>query len=58
MLVIKFKAVHPTIERSHVKRRIEKVNDGKAIDWSTAEAMAIGSLLAQGFNARISGQEV
>jgi probable 2-oxoglutarate dehydrogenase E1 component DHKTD1 len=41
-----------------VKRRIEKINEGKNIDWSTAESLAIGSLLTQGFNVRISGQEV
>ena len=34
------------------------MNEGKNIDWSTAEAMAIGSLLTQGFNVRISGQDV
>ena len=50
--------LHPTIDRSHVKKRIDKVNEGKSIDWSTAEAMAIGSLLMQGYNVRISGQEV
>ena len=26
------------------------------IDWSTAEAMAFGSLLSGGYNIRISGQ--
>ena len=28
------------------------------MDWSTAEAMAIGSLLYQGYNVRLSGQDV
>lgn len=28
------------------------------MDWSTAEALAIGSLLYQGYNVRISGQDV
>ena len=35
-----------------------KIDQGSAIDWSTAEAMAIGSLLYQGYNVRISGQDV
>lgn len=51
-------AVHPTIERAHVKKRIERLNEGTNIDWSTAEALAVGSLLLQGFNVRISGQDV
>lgn len=28
------------------------------IDWSTAEALAIGSLMCQGYNVRISGEDV
>jgi probable 2-oxoglutarate dehydrogenase E1 component DHKTD1 len=28
------------------------------LDWSTCEALALGSLLLQGFNVRISGQDV
>lgn len=51
-------AIHPTIERGHIKKRIEKLQTEKNIDWSTAEAMALGSLLTQGFNVRISGQDV
>ena len=46
------------MERAHVKKRLERINDEKYIDWSTAEALAIGSLLMQGFNVRISGQDV
>lgn len=47
-----------------MKRRIERINESiknpaaKNIDWSTAETLAIGSLLLQGFNVRISGQDV
>lgn len=51
-------SVHPTIERAHVQKRLERIRDGKKIDWSTAEALAIGSLVSQGFNVRISGQDV
>lgn len=47
-----------------MKRRIERINESisnasaRTIDWSTAESLAIGSLLLQGFNVRISGQDV
>lgn len=34
------------------------MNAGEKIDWSTAEAMAIGSLMYQGYNVRISGEDV
>ncbi len=50
--------MHPTIERSHIKRRIERLNEGKSIDWATAESLAFGSLLTEGFNIRISGQDI
>lgn len=38
--------------------RLKKLESGKNLDWSTAEAMAFGSLLYQGYNVRISGQDV
>ena len=50
--------MHPTIDRAHIKRRLESIKDGSRIDWSTAESLAFGSLLSQGFNIRISGQDV
>lgn len=28
------------------------------MDWATAEALAIGTLLYQGYNVRISGQDI
>ena len=28
------------------------------IDWATAEAMCLGSLLCEGYNVRFSGQDV
>lgn len=51
-------AVHPTILRAHIRNRLTKIAEGLNIDWSTAEALAIGSLLFQGYNVRISGQDV
>lgn len=38
--------------------RLKKIESEKQIDWSTAEAMAFGSLLYQGYNVRLSGQDV
>jgi len=37
---------------------LKKIESGNALDWSTAEALAIGSLLYQGYNVRLSGQDV
>ncbi|KAG5879110.1 hypothetical protein JTB14_031658 [Gonioctena quinquepunctata] len=50
--------IHPTLLRAHVKNRINKISEGVGIDWSTAEALAFGSLLFEGYNVRISGQDV
>ncbi|CAF3579917.1 unnamed protein product [Rotaria socialis] len=50
--------VHSTIARSHVQKRQQRIEAGNGLDWSTAEALAFGSLLLQGFNIRISGQDV
>ncbi|XP_040582261.1 probable 2-oxoadipate dehydrogenase complex component E1 homolog [Lepeophtheirus salmonis] len=50
--------IHPHLEKHHVKNRIKRLEKGEGIDWGTAEALSIGSLLYQGFNVRISGQDV
>lgn len=50
--------LHSHLLKSHIQGRINKVADGNKIDWATAEAMAIGSLLYDGYNVRISGQDV
>jgi len=41
-----------------VNARLKKLENGVKIDWSTAEALAIGSLMYQGHNVRISGEDV
>lgn len=41
-----------------VKTRLAKLENGQRIDWATAEAMALGSLMYQGHNIRISGEDV
>lgn len=50
--------IHPQLLKNHVQSRLKKLESGNALDWSTAEALAIGSLLYQGYNVRISGQDV
>ncbi|XP_018602829.2 2-oxoadipate dehydrogenase complex component E1 [Scleropages formosus] len=50
--------LHNHLMKTHVQARLQKLEDGTKLDWSTTEAMAFGSLLCQGFNIRISGQDV
>lgn len=39
-------------------QRTKCIKEGKGIDWGTGEALAFASLLADGFQVRISGQDV
>jgi 2-oxoglutarate dehydrogenase E1 component len=41
-----------------LKAKAKMFEAGEGFDWATAEAMALGSLLNQGFNVRLSGQDV
>lgn len=50
--------LHSHLRKTHVQARVQKLEEGTKLDWSTAEALAFGSLLCQGFNIRISGQDV
>ncbi|HUY66127.1 MAG TPA: multifunctional oxoglutarate decarboxylase/oxoglutarate dehydrogenase thiamine pyrophosphate-binding subunit/dihydrolipoyllysine-residue succinyltransferase subunit [Acidimicrobiales bacterium] len=47
--------VHPKLARQF-EQRDKVVADGQ-IDWALGEAMAIGSLLAEGTNVRLTGQD-
>lgn len=40
--------IHPHLKKTHVEARVKKLMSGTGIDWATAEALAIGSLLYQG----------
>ncbi|XP_038104096.1 probable 2-oxoglutarate dehydrogenase E1 component DHKTD1 homolog, mitochondrial [Culex quinquefasciatus] len=51
-------ALHPHLRKHHVESRLKKIAEGTRLDWATAEAMALGSLLYQGFNVRISGEDI
>lgn len=50
--------LHPRLEKYHVTSRIKRLEEGKPIDWATAEALAFGSLMQEGYDVRISGQDV
>jgi probable 2-oxoglutarate dehydrogenase E1 component DHKTD1 len=51
-------SVHPRVDKYHIQARLKRLQAGKGLDWATAEALAFGSLLAEGYNVRISGQDV
>jgi 2-oxoglutarate dehydrogenase E1 component len=48
--------IHRTIRRFLNNRR-KSIESGLDIDWATAEALAFGSLLAEGHRVRLSGQD-
>ncbi|EDW82987.1 uncharacterized protein Dwil_GK22616 [Drosophila willistoni] len=50
--------IHPHLLKTYVTARLKKLKTGVKIDWATAEALAIGSLMYQGHNVRISGEDV
>ena len=47
---------HKTIARIMAARR-KMIDDGAGIDWATAESLAFGTLLTEGFRVRLSGQD-
>ncbi|KIJ59952.1 hypothetical protein HYDPIDRAFT_117851 [Hydnomerulius pinastri MD-312] len=49
--------IHPRLQR-HVKNRLASLESGEGIDWASAEAMAFGSLMLEGCDVRIAGQDV
>ena len=49
--------IHRTIQRFLDNRRTA-IDEGAAIDWATAEALAFGALLREGHDVRVSGQDV
>ena len=48
--------IHKTISKILDNRKIS-VKNGSGIDWSTAEALAFGSLLEEGYPVRLVGQD-
>lgn len=49
--------LHRTIQR-FVENRRKILEEGENLDWSTAEALAFGSLLLEGHAVRLSGEDV
>ena len=49
-------AIHKTLARI-VEAKAETLKAGEGIDWATAEALAFGTLLAEGYGVRLSGQD-
>jgi 2-oxoglutarate dehydrogenase E1 component len=47
---------HPRVKKL-LARRLEAVRDGDGIDWANAEALAFASLLTEGHQVRLSGQD-
>ena len=50
------KKIHKTIQKI-LEQRKNSVTKGLGIDWSTAEALAFGSLLEEGYQVRLVGQD-
>lgn len=48
--------IHPVLKRQFGDRR-KSIEMGEGIMWATAEALAFGSLLLEGFTVRLSGQD-
>ncbi len=48
--------IHKTLKKIF-DLRMKAIETGKAIDWSTAESLAFGTLLTEGFSVRLSGQD-
>jgi 2-oxoglutarate dehydrogenase E1 component len=49
--------INPKIERQLLIKR-KMFETGKDIDWGTAEALAFATLIADGYNIRMTGQDV
>jgi len=49
-------AIHKTLARI-LKQKHKMFESGEGFDWATAEALAFGSLLQDGFDIRLSGQD-
>jgi len=50
--------IHKNLIRVMRNKRKNVCETGEGVDWATAEALAFGSLLAEGTHVRLSGQDV
>lgn len=49
--------MHPRLVKMHIAKRLAAIKEGKNIDFATAEALAFGSLVLEGFHVRLCGQD-
>ena len=49
--------LHPTLAKRFIPRRQEALEKREDFDWAFAESLAFGSLLAEGYPVRLSGQD-
>jgi len=49
--------IHRRLKGIYQKRK-QAIEDGKGLDWATAESLAFASLLTEGHHCRLSGQDV
>jgi 2-oxoglutarate dehydrogenase E1 component len=49
-------SIHKTLKKIF-DTRLQTIEKGTGIDWSTAESLAFGTLLTEGFSVRLSGQD-
>lgn len=47
---------HPKV-RKIIERRVESLRTGEGIDWGSAEALALGTLVLEGVSVRLVGQD-
>jgi 2-oxoglutarate dehydrogenase E1 component len=48
--------IHKTLKKIF-DLRLKAIEEGQNIDWTTAESLAFGTLLTEGFSVRLSGQD-
>ena len=51
-------SLHPTIQKRFLAARAKALESGEGFDWAHGEALAFGTLLAEGQGVRLSGQDV
>jgi probable 2-oxoglutarate dehydrogenase E1 component DHKTD1 len=49
--------VHPRLIKMHMAKRLQSLEKGEGLDFATAEALAFGSLLLEGYHVRLCGQD-
>ncbi|CAD8055653.1 unnamed protein product [Paramecium sonneborni] len=49
--------LHPRLQKYFIDDRLDQIKNN-SIDWATCETIAVGSLLEEGFNVRLSGEDV